>query len=145
MWRLCLDEQRDVVHQSGELRRQAVERVRDELLEVLRPHGEHVDIVLGRRRRDEGRTKTRARRALSAALLAVVGLLGAWLGLLVLGHVVVPIGPVQTRLSVAPSFTGDSVVRIPPLGRLTLDSHDGPLQLDAEVQQLDPQDARRLV
>jgi predicted MPP superfamily phosphohydrolase len=90
-------------------------------------------------------TTTRVRRALAVAQLVVVALVGAWLGLLALGHVEVPIGPVQTRLAVTPSLHGGSVIRIPPLGTLTLASHQGPLQLDAEVQQLDEQDARQLV
>ena len=90
-------------------------------------------------------TTTRVRRALAVAGVVVVALVGVWLGLLAFGHVDVPIGPVQTRLAVQPSIHGGSVVRIPPLGRLTLASHKGPLQLDAQVQQLDERDARRLV
>ena len=84
-----------------------------------------------------------ARVALAAEIL-VVALLGSWVGVLVGGRVEVPIGPVQTQLSVAPSLTGDSVVAVPPLGRLSLDSHDGPARLDAQVTRINTADARRI-
>lgn len=83
-------------------------------------------------------------RAAVAAEIALVGLLGCWLGLLAAGHVEAAVGPVRTQLSVVPSLTGDSVVSVPPLGRLSLDSHDGPWRLDAEVDRLDATDARQI-
>jgi predicted MPP superfamily phosphohydrolase len=76
--------------------------------------------------------------------IAVVALLGCWLGVLVGGSVDVPVGPVETRMSISPSFTGDSVVSVPPLGRLSLDSHEGPLRLDAQVTRINTADARRI-
>jgi predicted MPP superfamily phosphohydrolase len=76
--------------------------------------------------------------------IAVVALLGCWLGVVVGGSVDVPVGPVETRMSISPSWTGDSVVAVPPLGRLSLDSHDGPLRLDAQVTRINTLDARRI-
>ena len=58
---------------------------------------------------------------------ALVGLVGAWLSLAVGGTVRTDVGPVQTRLLVTPAWTGDTIVDIPPLGSLRLDTHDGPL------------------
>jgi hypothetical protein len=79
-----------------------------------------------------------------ATEIAVVALLGCWLGVLVGGSVDVSVGPVETRMSISPSLTGDSVVEVPPLGRLSLDSHDGPLRLDAQVTRINTLDARRI-
>ncbi len=76
--------------------------------------------------------------------IVVVALLGCWLGVVVGGSVDASVGPVETRMSISPSWTGDSVVAVPPLGRLSLDSHDGPLRLDAQVTRINTADARRI-
>ncbi len=81
--------------------------------------------------------------AITAEIL-VVALAGCWIGLLAAGRTDVPVGPVQTRFSVSPSIAGDSVVSVPPLGRLSVDSHDGPWRLDVEVTRLDANEARRI-
>src|SRR4051812_46659914 len=83
-------------------------------------------------------------RSALAAEIVLVGLIGAWLGLLAGGRQDAAIGPVQTRMSVVPSLHGGSVVAVPPLGRLTIDTHDGPWQLDAEVTRINAGDARRI-
>src|SRR5688572_7290056 len=83
-------------------------------------------------------------RAALTAEIVVVALLGCWVGLLVGASVDVSVGPVQTRMSVAPSVAGDSVVSVPPLGRLSVDSHDGPLRLDALVTRINTADARQI-
>ncbi|MCI0383460.1 metallophosphoesterase [Streptomyces sp. CNQ085] len=80
-----------------------------------------------------------------ALALAAVALLGAWLGLLVLGGVKADVGPVDTRMSLRPSLTGGTEIGVPPLGALELDSHLAPLALDVDIDQLDPERARALV
>src|SRR4051794_10034854 len=62
--------------------------------------------------------------------LVVVPLPGGWMGLTAAGSVAAPIGPAQTRLSVAWNDQGDVDVRTPPLGSIELDTHDGPLAVD---------------
>ena len=95
--------------------------------------------------RPSGRLRRVRWRALAvAAEIVVVALLGCWLGLLVGGNVETAVGPVQTEMSVRPALTGDAVVAIPPLGRLSLDTHDGPLRLDAQVSRINTGDARRI-
>src|SRR3954465_2584553 len=74
-----------------------------------------------------------------------VALAGAWIGLTVAGAVNAPIGPAQTRLSVAWNNHGDVDVRIPPLGSIELDTHDGPLAVDVDVRRLDPDEAKAIV
>jgi hypothetical protein len=65
-------------------------------------------------------------------LIAVV-LLGAWLGLLVVGNVRVPVGPMDTTMTLRPSLTGGTKINVSPLGALDLDSHHAPVRLDVNV------------
>ncbi|MFJ1670714.1 metallophosphoesterase [Streptomyces bottropensis] len=81
-------------------------------------------------------------RALS--LVAVV-LLGAWLGLLIVGNVRTPVGPMNTTMTLRPSLTGGTKINVSPLGALELRSHNAPVRLDVNVDQLDPERAQALV
>ncbi|MFE0812100.1 metallophosphoesterase [Streptomyces sp. NPDC058794] len=80
----------------------------------------------------------------AAGLVAVV-LLGAWLGLLVVGDVRVPVGPMDTTMTLRPSVSGGTKINVSPLGALQLDSHVAPVRLDVNVDQLDPDRAAALV
>lgn len=77
-------------------------------------------------------------------LLCVV-LIGAWLGLLVVGNVRVPVGPMNTTMTLRPSLTGGTKINISPLGALELRSHEAPLRLDVDVDRLDPERSQALV
>ncbi|MGW0791525.1 metallophosphoesterase family protein [Streptomyces sp. NPDC002911] len=77
-------------------------------------------------------------------LLAVV-VLGAWLGLLVVGSVRTPVGPMDTTMTLRPSVSGGTKINVSPLGALELDSHRAPVRLDVDVDQLDPQRSQALV
>ncbi|MFE2266862.1 metallophosphoesterase family protein [Streptomyces griseosporeus] len=80
----------------------------------------------------------------ACGLVAVV-LLGAWLGLLIVGNVRVPVGPMDTTMTLRPSLTGGTKINISPLGALHLDSHIAPVRLDVNVDQLDPARSQALV
>jgi predicted phosphodiesterase len=80
-----------------------------------------------------------------AALVAAVAVTGAVLGMLLAGSATQQVGPLVVRASVTPSLTGDSVISVPPLGTITLDSHDGPLRLNAVVEGIDSQATSGLV
>jgi Icc-related predicted phosphoesterase len=79
------------------------------------------------------------------AALLLVAAIGAWIGLLLGAQVDERVGPFHTSLSLVPSWTGDSRLDIPPLGSLTVDSHDGPLQLRIDVVEIDSDAAREIV
>jgi predicted phosphodiesterase len=91
-----------------------------------------------------GEPGSRRRRVGVVVEVVVIGLLGCWLGLLAGGHLDAPVGPLETRLSVVPNVHGSTEVAIPPLGELTVDSHDGPWRLSAEVTRINAADARRI-
>ncbi|NLU76357.1 metallophosphoesterase [Streptomyces sp. HNM0575] len=77
--------------------------------------------------------------------LAATTLVGAWLGLLIVGSIDAPVGPVDTKMALRPSLTGGTRVNVSPLGALELRSHAAPLRLDVNVDQLDQQRASALV
>lgn len=77
-------------------------------------------------------------------LVAVV-LLGAWLGLLIVGNVRVPVGPMNTTMTLRPSVSGGTKINVSPLGALQLESHHAPVRLDVNVDQLDPERSQALV
>ncbi|MFI7297477.1 metallophosphoesterase [Streptomyces sp. NPDC050121] len=77
--------------------------------------------------------------------MTAVVLLGAWLGLLIVGDVRVPVGPMDTTMTLRPSVTGGTKINVSPLGALSLDSHHAPVRLDVNVDQLDPVRSQALV
>ena len=77
--------------------------------------------------------------------LAAVTVVGAGLGLLVVGGMETSVGPMDTRMALTPSVTGGTRISVAPLGALDMDSHDGPLRLDVAVERLDPDRSRALV
>ncbi|MEU6990526.1 metallophosphoesterase [Streptomyces sp. NPDC046465] len=77
--------------------------------------------------------------------LITVVVLGAWLGLLVVGSVRAPVGPMDTRMALRPSVSGGTKIDVSPLGALELHSHTAPLRLDVDVDRLDPVRAQALV
>ncbi|MFG3012198.1 metallophosphoesterase [Streptomyces cinerochromogenes] len=87
----------------------------------------------------------RPRPWLRALGLTAVVLVGAWLGLLIVGNVRAPVGPMDTTMALRPSVTGGTKINISPLGALSLDSHVAPVRLDVNVDQLDPERSQALV
>ncbi|MGW3126684.1 metallophosphoesterase family protein [Streptomyces sp. NPDC001123] len=77
--------------------------------------------------------------------LTAVVLVGAWLGLLIVGNVRTQVGPMDTTMTLRPSLTGGTKINVSPLGALYLDTHSGPVRLDVNVDQLDPVRAEALV
>lgn len=88
---------------------------------------------------------TWVRRAAKLTAIALIGIAGAWAGMLLGGTTSVQIGPVQTSMSLRPSLSGQTVVGVPPLGDLRMDTDSGPLQLVVDVRQLNQADVRKLV
>ncbi|WUW14822.1 metallophosphoesterase [Streptomyces sp. NBC_01465] len=82
--------------------------------------------------------------ARASGLVAVV-LLGAWLGLLTVGNVRTPVGPMDTTMTLRPSLHGGTKINISPLGALELKSHTAPIRLDVDVDRLDPARSQALV
>jgi predicted phosphodiesterase len=97
------------------------------------------------RQHDGGATRGRwVRRIGAVTLAALLGLGGAWLGVLLAGTERTAVGPFDTTMALRPAAHGGTTVAMPPLGDLMLDTHDAPLRLTVEVQGLDATKARKI-
>lgn len=86
-----------------------------------------------------------ARRLGIAAAIIAVSMVGTVAGILLAGKLDADIGPFRAELAVTPSFAGDTKVAIPPLGALSLNSHDGPAHLSIRIGTLDQSRAEAIV
>ncbi|MFD0684373.1 metallophosphoesterase family protein [Actinomadura fibrosa] len=92
------------------------------------------------------RTRAVLRSRWSRTLLVVaVGLAGGYAGLLLGGQTTTPVGPTDVQLALHPSWTGGTTLQLPPVGALHLDTHWGPVSLEARVIDLRPDEARKLI
>lgn len=78
-------------------------------------------------------------------LVAVVALVAAGAAMSAWGATAHTIGPLRTELSVVPAWGGGITVAVPPLGRLELPTHAGPLRVQAAVTGIAPGRARSLL
>ncbi|MES9536419.1 metallophosphoesterase [Actinomadura sp. NPDC000600] len=78
-------------------------------------------------------------------LVFIVGLAAGYLGLLAGGRYVTPVGPADVQLSLHPSLHGGTTLKLPPLGSLQLDTHGGPVSLEARLTDLRPDQAKKLI
>ena len=101
--------------------------------------------VIARRGREWLHADVSWRGVAKFVLVVLVATVGATVGLLVAGARTEQVGPLIVRASVIPSLTGDSVIDIPPLGTITLDSHDGPLRMHAQVEGIDSDATQGLI
>ena len=83
------------------------------------------------------RRELTVRHVLGAFAIVLVASAGAWVGLLLGANRTDTVGPLVIDSRVTVSLSGDTVIDVPPLGSISLDTHDGPLALRAEVASLD--------
>lgn len=79
-----------------------------------------------------------------AAVLGVT-LAGVLLGVFLGARTQADVGPFRAELAMTPSTRGDTDVQVPPLGSLSLDSHDGPAHVSLRLGSLDQGKAEALV
>ena len=77
--------------------------------------------------------------------IIVIGLVGGWFGLLLGGRAHASVGPTEVTFSLHPSLSGGTVIEIPPLGTLRLDSHAGPLRINAQVTSVQPEPTQKII
>lgn len=75
----------------------------------------------------------RRHRLAFVALAVVVGIAGAWLAMFLLGRETVTLGPFHVELQ-ATFGRGETVLALPPFGRLEANTHTAPLQLGATLE-----------
>jgi hypothetical protein len=87
----------------------------------------------------------RVRRPVTVLGVAVLAYGGAMAAMAYAGATSRPVGPVETTMRLVPSWSGESVLSIPPLGTLTLDTHDSPIQLEVTVDRINQESAAEIV
>jgi predicted phosphodiesterase len=105
----------------------------DSAIPADRPSGER-EAVAGR---DWAPWRRRAR-------VIVFALAGAVIALGLAGRVSARVGPFDTTVAARPSWTGETVLRLAPLGTIGLDTHDWPLRLELRVDELGLDEAERI-
>lgn len=92
-------------------------------------------------------TARRLGRGRAARILAVllVALTGAWLGLALGASVQTPIGPADIGMTLQPSWHGETIVDIRPLGTLRFESHNGPIRLNLAIEAVHPDEAEEIL
>ncbi|HLV71182.1 MAG TPA: metallophosphoesterase [Vulgatibacteraceae bacterium] len=78
-------------------------------------------------------------------LVMAVGLTAGYAGLLLGGRTVTAVGPTDVQLSLRPSLHGGTTLDLPPLGSLQLDTHWGPVSLEAHLTDVRPEQAQSLI
>lgn len=91
----------------------------------------HTAAVLGRATAAVRRSRTGRLGAVLAASLA-----GAVLGMSLGAQVVTPVGPAEVTLSARPALTGETVLNVAPLGKLSFDTHSSPLRVEATIDEI---------
>ncbi|HEX4979699.1 MAG TPA: metallophosphoesterase [Acidimicrobiales bacterium] len=71
--------------------------------------------------------------------------MAAFLGALAAGRTTTSIGPFDAAVTLRASWTGDTLIRLGPLGSLLLDTHDGPFGISIDARDIDLDEADRLV
>ncbi|TQN33298.1 calcineurin-like phosphoesterase family protein [Haloactinospora alba] len=89
-------------------------------------------------------SRVRRGRLWRGAAVVGAGLAGGWLGLVLGGQVLTPIGPADVDLSMRPSWNGETVVNVAPLGTLQFDTHSAPLRMKANVAEIRLDAAERM-
>ncbi len=92
-----------------------------------------------------GAPRRAVRRAARWVAVVVVALSAATTAVLALGGVSADVGPLTTRLHLALATGGGTQVDLEPFGRITLDTHAGPLRLRARVEEVRPSEVGALV
>lgn len=83
-------------------------------------------------------------RLLAVLRTTVLALVGAGIAVVVAGSVQVPFGPFDTTLSARPALSGETLVRLAPLGTIEIDTHDSPIGLTLRVDELRLAEAERI-
>lgn len=98
--------------------------------------------VSGADEQSSGRRLARRLGRIAGAVL--LALAGASLAVALFGSTQAEIGPFDATFSARPDLGGGTEIHVAPLGRISLDSHAGPLGLDLRVDELRPEEAEAI-
>ncbi|MDH2429351.1 metallophosphoesterase [Sphaerisporangium sp. TRM90804] len=84
-------------------------------------------------------------RTATVLIIGIVALAGAWLGIAMGARVSTAVGPAEIGMSLQPSWGGQTVLDVRPLGTLRFDSHHGPVQLGLSLDGIRADVAQQLL
>ncbi|HEU4544494.1 MAG TPA: metallophosphoesterase [Jiangellaceae bacterium] len=73
------------------------------------------------------------------------GLFGAWLALSVAGTTQTALGPLAIDAEISPSWQGDTVLQVDPIGTLEFDTHTAPLRITVSLRSVDVEAVQQIV
>jgi len=97
---------------------------------------------------DPARRRHRRRRAARIAHItttAMVAVLGAIVGILLVPATRVEVGPLTATVHLRPSLQSETVILLPPVGEVRFDTHTAPVQVEMRVQGVDIDLAEQLL
>lgn len=94
-----------------------------------------------------GETARRLAGGRTARILAIIcaAVAGAWLGLTLGATAHTVVGPADIGMSLAPSWSGETVVDVRPLGTLHFDTHNSPVRLNLTIEAVRPEIAEEII
>ena len=83
------------------------------------------------------RRRRRRRRLLQGTTTALIALLGAIVGILLVPATKVEVGPLTASVHMRPSLHAETVLLLPPVGEVAFDTHRAPVRVEARVESVD--------
>ncbi|GAA1286727.1 metallophosphoesterase [Brachybacterium alimentarium] len=83
------------------------------------------------------RRRRRNARILHVTTTALVAILGAIVGIMLVPATRVDIGPLTASVHLKPSLSSETVMLLPPVGEVSFDTHTAPVRIEARVQGVD--------
>jgi predicted phosphodiesterase len=77
--------------------------------------------------------------------VVLAGLFGAWAGVAIAGTTSTHLGPLAVEAEISPSWSGETVLQVDPLGTLGFNTHTAPLRVTVDVRSVEPEALERIV
>jgi len=91
------------------------------------------------------RRRRRAERIAHVTTTALVAVLGAIVGILLVPATRVDVVPLSATIHLRPSLHSETVILLPPVGEVRFDTHTAPVQIEVRVQGVDVDKAEQLL
>jgi len=112
------------------------------MLGMVKPPSNDTPLGLSSPIEEKTPSKLSAFRLVELVFLAVVGTI---FGVMLFGTTTLSSGPFSAELSIKPSLHGKTVIDLGPLGKISFQSHRGPLIVDVKLSSISPETASKFL
>lgn len=112
---------------------------------VTAPEDDPTPAVPPKMRAERRRRRLRSLRLWQVTSTAVVAVLGAAVGVLLVPATAVQVGPLDATVHLRPSVRSETAILLPPVGEVVFDTHVAPVRIEARVQGVDIAAAEQLL